>query len=242
MHTRSVLSVLTLLAGFTVSACSAFFVPGEEDDEVTRCNTTEDCTEPADNRHIAQCVYGENQPENSPKVCSSAFFELTCHPQVQDGEGELEDLYDDVTSNQVKVLYSSCTAENEGKRGCAPAAGVCNDGLELIDGICDDPNALIPAINPSQVGLSDIAGQDVLDQLCRFYFCDESFVCDQTGSKPICRACDPNLPYGEGGCGTLYIQGEPSSVYTDVAASNCNGEIDLADVDFGTVPQPPDMP
>jgi hypothetical protein len=239
MHKRSAtLSLLTLLAGFTISACSAFFVPDEDDDGVARCNTTEDCKDPNDNRHIAQCVYGEGQPENSDKVCSSAFRELTCHPQVQNGEGALEDLYDEVTSNQVKVLYSSCAAENEGKQGCEPGASGCNEGLEVIDGICDDPDALYPAINPSQVGLTDIAGQDVLDQLCRFYFCDESFVCDQTGTKPICRQCDPNEPYGAGGCGTLYIQGAPSPVYTDVAQSNCSGEIDLADVAFGPAPEP----
>ena len=138
MHTRSAkfnftpghrsggVSLLTLLAGFTISACSAFFVPDDKDDGVLRCNTTEDCAEPDDNRHVAQCVFGEGQPENSDKVCSSAFRELGCHPQVQNGEGQLEDLYDDVTSNQVKALYGSCTAENEGKRGCAPSASGCN--------------------------------------------------------------------------------------------------------------------
>jgi hypothetical protein len=248
MHTRSAkfLSLLTLLAGFTISACSAFFVPDVDTDGVARCNTGDDCPEPDDNRHISQCVYGEGQPENSDKVCSSAFRELTCSPQVQSGEGQLEDLYDDVTSNQGKARYSSCSTENLGKRGCAKRppndpAGDCDAGLEVIDaetGICDDPNALYPAINPSQVGLTDIAGQDVLDQLCRFYFCDESFVCDQSGSKPICRPCDPNEAYGEGGCGTLYIQGAPSFVYThvDENGGNCNGDIDLGEVVFGTEP------
>jgi hypothetical protein len=243
MHKRSAtISLLTLLAGFTISACSAFFVPDVNDDGVARCNAFEDCTPPDDNRHVAQCVYGVGQPENSDKVCSSDFKELTCNKKVQSGEGQLEDLYDEVTSNQVKVFYSSCTPENEGKQGCEPSPTGCNEGLEVIDGICDDPDALYPAINPSQVGLSEIAGQDVLDQLCRFYFCDESFVCDDTGTKPICRACDPNEPYGEGGCGTLYIQGAPSPVYTDVAESNCNGEIDLVDVAFGTAPTAPTPP
>jgi hypothetical protein len=243
MHTRSstFVSLLTLLAGFTISACSAFFVPDEADDGVARCNTTEDCEEPADNRHIAQCVFGMGQPENSDKVCSSAFKELGCHPQAQSGEGELEDLYDDVTSNQIKLLYSSCSDENDGKRGCEPGAAGCLAGLELIDGICDDPDALYPAINPSQVGLSEIAGQDVLDQLCRFYYCDESFVCDDSGTKPLCRPCDPSEPYGEGGCGTLYIQGAPSPVYThiDENGGNCEGSIDIGEVQFGSAPSLP---
>ena len=148
-----------------------------------------------------------------------------------------------MTSNQIKALYGACDDVNEGKRGCAPRATdpVCDTGFEVVDGICDDPGAAFPAINPSKVGRSDIAGQDVLDQMCRFYFCDESFVCDQTGSKPLCRACDPNEPYGAGGCGTLYIQGEPSSVYThiDQDGGNCNGDIDVDNVEFGPVPMLP---
>lgn len=246
MHTRSAkfVSLLTLLAGFTVSACSAFFVPDENDDGVARCNTGDDCEDPDDNRYAAQCVFGEGQPENSDKVCSATFRDLSCHPKAQSGEGQLEDLYNDVISPQVKVFYTSCSDENDGKRGCEPGATGCNDGLELIDGICDDPDALYPAINPSQVGLTDIAGQDVLDQLCRSYFCDESFVCDDTGSKPLCRPCDPSEPYGEGGCGTLYIQGAPSPVYThiDENGGNCNGEIDLGEVEFGTAPTAPTAP
>jgi hypothetical protein len=238
---RTAASLLTLLAGFTISACSAFFVPDADDDGVARCNTGDDCPEPDDNRHVAQCVFGEAQAENSDKVCSSAFRELGCHPQVQNGDGQLEDLYDDVTSNQIKALYSSCSDENDGKRGCEPGTVGCADGLEEINGICDDPDALYPAINPSQVGLTEIAGQDVLDQFCRFYFCDESFVCDQSGSKPLCRPCDPNEAYGEGGCGTLYIQGAASPVYThiDEDGGNCNGEIDLNDVEFGPAPSLP---
>lgn len=234
-------SLLTLLAGFTISACSAFFVPDADVDGVARCNTGDDCVEPEDNRHVAQCVFGAGQAENSDKVCSSAFKELGCHPEVQNGDGALLELYEDVTSNQIKVLYGSCSAENEGKRGCAPSASGCNEGFAVNDaGFCDDPDAPFPAINPSQVGLSEIAGQDVLDQLCRFYFCDESFVCDQSGSKPLCRPCDPDEAYGEGGCGTLYLQGEPSPVYTDDVenAGNCNGAIDLGDVEFGPAPDP----
>jgi hypothetical protein len=240
MHKRSAtFSLLTLLAGFTLSACSAFFVPDRGDDGVQRCNTGEDCDPIDDNRHVAQCVYGLDQPENSDKICSSDFKEQACTPEIQGSDGALKALYDDVTSPQVKQFYSSCTAANEGKQGCEPGPMGCNEGLEEIEGICDDPNALYPALNPSQVGLADIAGQDVLDQFCRFYFCDESFVCDQRPAKPICRACDPNEPYGEGGCGTLYIQGAPSPVYTDVAQSNCNGEIDVAGVAFGTAPTAP---
>src|SRR5690606_31406971 len=43
MSTRSLISALLLLAAFTVSACTAFYVPTERDDRVQRCNTSEDC-------------------------------------------------------------------------------------------------------------------------------------------------------------------------------------------------------
>jgi hypothetical protein len=240
MHTRSakLSSLLILLAGFTVSACSAFFVPDVNDDGVSRCNTTEDCESPEDNRHIAQCVYGEAQPENSEKVCSSAFKQLNCNPQAYGGDHPLVTVYEEVTSNQVKAAYGACADEFRGMQGCAPLNGVCNDGLELIEGVCDDPDALYPALNPSQVGGVDIAGQDVIDQFCRFYFCDDSFVCDTSGTKWLCKPCDPNEEYGTGGCGSLYLDGAPSTIYTDPTAGNCEGAIGDAGVEFGAVPIP----
>lgn len=240
MHTRRFNYAFSLLAGFTISACSAFFVPNVDDDGVVRCNTTEDCPDLDDNRHRPQCVFGEGQPESSDKVCSSAFAEINCDPVPYSTipDNDFANTYADATSNQNKVAYTACADENKGKQGCAPLAGVCDAGLEEIDGVCDDPDALYPSINPSKVGGIDIAGQDVQDSFCRYYFCDESFVCDNRGSKPLCKPCDPNAAFGEGGCGTLYIQGAPSPVYTDPNAGNCNGSIDADDVQVGDAPMP----
>jgi hypothetical protein len=238
MHKRSAtISLLTLLAGFTISACSAFFVPGVDDDGVQRCNTGEDCDPIDDNRHVPQCVYGVDQPENSEKVCSSAFKELNCNPDVYAGNHPLVERYEDVLD--AKAAYGACDDDaDKGKQGCGPLNGACNDGLELIDGVCDDPDALYPSYNPSQVGGVDIAGQDVVDQFCRFYYCDESFVCDTSGTKWLCKPCDPNEEYGSGGCGTLYIDGAPSTVYTDPTAGNCDGQIADGMVEFGPAPTP----
>jgi hypothetical protein len=241
MHTRSANVTLTLLAGFSVSACSAFFVPNADDDGVERCNTTEDCTEPEDNRHVAQCVYGEGQPENSEKICSAAFREINCNPMAYGGDHPLVERYDDVTDTETKALYGECSTmdpDNRGLQGCAPNEdGSCdNPEHTVIDGYCDDEDAPFPALNPTQVGGVDIAGQDVLDQFCRFYFCDESFVCDTSGAKWICKPCDPNEAFGSGGCGTIYIEGMPSSVYTDVSESNCEGNIGIDEVVFGDEP------
>ncbi len=251
MHTRSAILTLTsrqraaaalatLLAGFTVSACSAFFVPDQKDDEVARCNTSEDCEPPDDNRHVAACVYGEGQPENSEKVCIAAFDEINCNPQAYGGDHPLVAIHEELVDNQTKAAYGACADANLGKRGCAPNAGACDSGLEVIDGICDDPDALLPAINPSQVGGVDIAGQDALDQFCRYYFCDESFVCDTSGSKWTCKSCENDEAFGAGGCGTLYIQGEPSPVYThpNDSGGNCEGKIPTDEVEFGPPPEP----
>src|SRR5262245_44446605 len=137
MHKRSA-TLITMLAGFTISACSAFYVPDENDDKVVRCNTTEDCTDPGDNRHVAQCIYGEGQPENSPKVCAATFKEVNCNPEAYNGTHPLVEIFDDLTSTQGKARYGACSTDmpdNRGKQGCPPDMnGACAAGLQLIDG------------------------------------------------------------------------------------------------------------
>lgn len=241
---RFFISASLLLAGFTISACTAILVPDSGDDGVDRCNSAADCPDLDDNRYVSQCTSPEGQPENVDNVCAPAFDDITCNGAGTAQDTRYGELYDDVTSNQVKGAYGACIEANKGKQGCAPGADGCDAGLEIVDpelNICDDPNGLYPAVNPSKVGGVEIAGQDVDDQFCRFYFCDESFVCDTTGSKPLCKPCDPKREFGKGGCGTLYIQGEPSPVYTDNVESdgNCSGKIAALDTEFGEAPTIP---
>ena len=82
------------------------------------------------------------------------------------------------------------------------------------------------------------------DQFCRARFCDETFVCDTSGPKRICKPCEGTDPadFGEGGCGTLFVQGARSPVYTDLLGANCNGDIDDVDVELGTAPVQPAVP
>jgi hypothetical protein len=236
MHTRRFASVITLLAGFTISACSAFFVP---DGVVEYCNNGEDCTEPDDNRLRAQCVFGADQPQNSQKVCIADFVEINCDPNAYKGKW-IEQTFLEATSPQTKLLYVACDDANRGKQGCAPMDGTCEAGLEVNEaGVCDEPGADIPAINPANVGGPDIAGADVKDAFCRAYFCDDEFVCAPSGSKQLCKQCDPSKPYGEGGCGTMYIQGAPSPVYAAEADRNCDGDIDADAIVGGSVPTAP---
>ena len=240
---RRFISAFSLFIGFTVSACAAFYVPNEEDDNVQRCNTTEDCDDTGDNRYVAQCVYGEGQPENSSKVCAADFDrKIACGGEDYNGDHPLSIAYADAVAN--KGAYGQCSDENRGKRGCAPKdGGLCNEPLQLnnASGVCDDPDDPIPAVYPPDVGGVEIAGQDAKDQFCRWYFCDETFVCAKSGSREVCLPCSGTDPedYGDGACGQLYIQGEPSPIYQDLDGGNCNnGEMATTEAQFGPAPTP----
>jgi hypothetical protein len=240
---RRTLSALTLLVGFSVSACAAFFVPDEDDDNVERCNNFDDCAKIPDNRYTPQCVHGEGQPENSSKVCAPTYAEVRCDTKAYNDQHPLSEAIADAVA--AKAAYGMCSMENRGKRGYQPNAGVCNEGLEPhpISGTCDVPNATIPALYPPSIGGVDSAGQDAKDQFCRWYFCDETFVCAaRSGSTvELCQPCSGTDPkdYGRGACGQIYIQGEPSPIYTDgTAGANCNGNVATTEALFGSAPTP----
>lgn len=231
-----------LLAGFTASACTAILVPDSNDDGVERCNNSADCPDTGDNRYVSQCVRADTQSDNSDKVCAPSYGKIECGGMAYGGEHPLAMAYDGAVA--AKGAYGQCDEENRGKRGCPPMdGGVCNSGLEInnLSGTCDDPNDPIPAIYPPDVGGIDIAGQDAKDQFCRWYFCDESFVCAKSGSKELCRPCSGKDPenFGDGGCGTLYIQGEPSTLYTSLDGANCSGNRETTEVEFGPAPVVP---
>jgi hypothetical protein len=188
-------------------------------------------------------VYGEGQPENSPKVCTADFdTKIGCGGEAYGTDHPLTDAFDDAVDN--KANYGQCSEENRGKRGCAPMdGGVCLEGLQInnASGVCDDPDDPIPAIYPPDAGGPDIAGQDAKDQFCRWYFCDESFVCVQSSAGELCRPCEGTDPedFGSGGCGTIYIEGEPSPIYTPTLDNaNCNGDRETTEAQFGSWPAP----
>jgi hypothetical protein len=241
---RSLLPALLLFAGFTASACTAILVPDESEDGVERCNTSEDCDDTGDNRYIAQCVFGEDQPESSDKVCAADYEQINCGGEVYDGEHPLTIAFGEAVD--AKGAYGQCADENRGERGCAPTPGVnggCNDPDHGLNesGVCDDLDDPIPAVYPPDVGGIDIAGQDAKDQFCRWYFCDESFVCGKSGGADICQPCSGKDPadYGTGGCGQLYIQGERSPIYTDLDSANCEGDKNTDEAEFGPAPVVP---
>lgn len=243
-HAPLLARALLLFAGFTASACTAILVPDKDDDGVIRCNNSGECPTLQDNRYVSQCVYGEGQEQSTSKVCVADFAEINCKPEAYDGMHPYVVAYEDATDNASKSQYVGCTAENIGKQGCGfNIMTQCAAGLAPNDNdICDDTDPNTPeAISPPKV-IKDVqaAGQDVADQFCAWRFGDENWVCDTTApsGKWLCRDCDPAKEFGQGGCGQLYLQGAPSTVYTDLADANYDGDKEDVEVTFGPIPEP----
>lgn len=205
-RSRIVSSILTAVALTSSMACSVILNPR---DDVQRCGNSDDCDAPTDNRFEAVCVSDENADIDTTvveQICVAEFRSISCDPMGYDATHPLRLAVAERSSSDY-----AC-ADFEGSRGCPPEAGVgCMSGLELNEfGTCDVPGAEVPSIYHSN-SMWDVDAQDVKDQFCRGYFCDESFVCNTETNS--CQECDPSLPFGQGGCGEVYTQGVPSCVY-----------------------------
>ncbi|NJK32814.1 MAG: hypothetical protein HC927_10620 [Deltaproteobacteria bacterium] len=235
MSKRRLVATVTFFGiAFTASACTAILSP--KDEPIVRCNNVDDCPKLDDNRHVYECIYAEGQSESSDKICVADFrTNVSCNPMSYAGDHPLVETFDDATDNASKALYGSCSTL--GLAGCPPDPGtLCADGLMLDDtlGLCIDPNETQPTIYPPDHGGVELAGKDVLDQFCRWRFCEEDWVCDTDGFT--CKPCDPGAPFEEGGCGNIYLDGQKSTVYTDLADANCDGsKADPELTDFGPV-------
>jgi hypothetical protein len=213
------------------SSCTAILAPR---DEVQRCGTADDCEPTGDNRYVPVCRFGETDDDleslEVDKICVADFKpSVGCNP----GSYTKPDHPFAAASMElgVSARYAACDAATQlGTRGCPPASGACNDGLAVNDaGLCDDDDPDTPMV--VQANTSELVGLDVRDQFCRSFFCDDRFVCDTSAN--VCVLCDPADPYGEGGCGEIWIAGARSCVYDDGNA--CEGA-DVTDekVTFGS--------
>ena len=214
-RSRIVSLILTSAALSASLGCSVILSPR---DDVQRCSNVDDCDEPEDERFEAICISDENADIDSTvveQVCVAQFKSVTCDPMAFDAD----DVYRQAIEARGFSDYSC--AESAGVRGCPPEAGVgCADGLEVnAVGTCDVPGADVPAINHNNSEWGDLEAQDVKDQFCRGFFCDDSYVCNS--DTHTCQACDPELPFGQGGCGEVYSQGTLSCVYVS-AEDQCD--------------------
>jgi hypothetical protein len=210
MSLRPQHALLLLLLG---SALGCFLVT-KADDSADRCETAEDCPQPDDKRYQTVCEFGEKgleedlDPADVDMVCVGAFAPLSCDPN---GFIEGHPVAQLIDSRRPPDYASPCDGEKAGTKGCP---GTCVDGLtKNADDICDDDDPNTPPAIRSDP--DENLHQDILDQFCRSFFCDRTFVCDTDGH--ICKPCDPSMPYGNSGCGDLYINGELSCLYLTAA-------------------------
>lgn len=224
------LRALLVAALALTSGCNFIFNP--DGDGILRCDNPDDCDAPlfdvlADNRSQSACgaggaAAGDFTKSADNKVCSIVDKEdVSCDPADVGADTPFGVAH--AEAEKQAGAYKSCLTLGlaNGSAGCPPTSdGSCDAGLVARtynvltpDDTVEEREVCAPkgvnAIEPN----SALVGFDVRDQHCRAYFCDESFVCNR--SKGRCVRCDPDGIYGEGGCGELYFNGTPSTVYKD---------------------------
>lgn len=210
-------------------ACTLILDP---DDAVERCGSTDDCSATGDNRYVAECRFDpENQLDSTEvdKVCVATFKPIGCDPSQYRNEQMPQEmsLYQSVVADAATLEHLALCADTPGVRGCRPEAGTgaagCAEGLVLrMDGVCDvsdDPDT--PYYGRGTFPETAMEGQDALDQFCRSFFCEDNWVCDTTDFT--CVQCDPNEMFGQGGCGVVVSEGQPSCLYPPDLAAVCDG-------------------
>jgi len=246
-----------------VASLGCNFIMNPDGDGIFRCDNPDDCDVPlqsalSDDRGQSRCAAGGGggggfTQSQDNKVCSIVDKEdVSCNPSVFMGvENEVDKAY--AAAVKQAGAYASCLVEDYGTAGCPPNGSTCNAGLEVrtyqsLSGDADNPEQSEQKVCAAK-GVDVVAPNsatryfDVLDQHCRSYFCDDAFVCNRgsgTSSGWRCVRCDPEKAYGNGGCGTMYMQGAPSTVYTkDLGGDTCESTADFDKTDFGPPVQAP---
>jgi hypothetical protein len=233
LSTRLVATAAFFGIGWSVAACSAIIAPK---DDVQRCSTADDCDGTGDPRYVAECRFDEANLDldttEVDKICVASFKVQSCDPDTFGGVGGDHPFRVAFDERSPPSNYS-CPSDADAPRGCAPAGGFqCADGMVTNQlGFCDvEENPANPAYSPDGDTLP--YGQDVLDAFCQSFFCEGDWVCDEDRQ---CVKCDPDpeVPIGEGGCGTVFIGGQPSCVYPGGQLSCGDGNTDADNPRFG---------
>lgn len=226
MTSRTPVVLALALAGLGASSvsCTAILAPR---DDVQRCGTADDCDATGDERYAPACRFDDPtlDADEFEKICVADFkTSVGCNPDnyvMISGSSDPHPYGEAFMDLADSARYVGCEESQLGLKGCPPpSGGSCNSGLTVNEqNLCDDGNPTAVAIT------TDTLGQDVRDQFCRGFFCDDRFVCD-TGSN-TCVLCDPEQPFGEGGCGEVFINGARSCVYESYSGPN-DGACDAA--------------
>jgi len=234
-----------LVSLFASAGCNFILNPANSDD-VIRCKNTTECEKEAffieelrKGRTDAACGSpgsggGGFTTSKTNQVCSIVDKVSVSCGTVSLPAGDFASAVDAV-GPMPGTLYTPCVGDQRGTLGCAPLNnGTCAAGLTVNDyGACDD-NMGQPVIEPN----GDLALQDIKDQHCRSYFCDETFVCNSKTSK--CVRCDDDLGadgLGQGACGELAFNGKRSTVYLpqDQLVDECPDTSKFEETKFGPV-------
>lgn len=232
-------------AAGTGFACTAIFAPK---DDVQRCGTADECEATGDPRYVAECRF---DPENMDldttevdKICVAAFRVVGCDPDDYSGAGGMHPYRVAFDEFAGADRYTACPMDANAPLGCAPAPGFqCAEGAPNELGFCDDGLGTMPYYTLQDadgtdedleitVTDDDLRGQDIADAFCQSFYCEGDWVCDRLGGH-TCRRCDPDLPIGAGGCGTVYVEGRPSCIYPGAALACEDGNTELEEPRFG---------
>ncbi|MBK7825632.1 hypothetical protein [Nannocystis sp.] len=243
---RARILAASLPALLSAGGCNFIFNPANSDD-VIRCKNTTECekedvffdklnTERLDATCAAPGGSATFGTSKTNQVCSLVDkASVSCATEMLPA-GDFADAVAAADTN--KAVYTSCPADQRGKLGCEPTnSGTCDANLEKSEfGICDDGKGF-----PLYAASAELLYQDIKDQHCRSYFCDDSFVCNSKTSK--CVRCDPDADASQGGCGELALAGGPSTVYQsqDALTKACPDVSTFEGTKFGPVVVDPNL-
>lgn len=114
----------------SLAGCTAVLPPDEGDDNVERCENSDDCTASTDNRYVASCVTDFNEIDGAPGVCVYDYVGVSCDPD--DGLPEKAPWADMARAAAENAgAYLGCDPEKLGKRDCGERADgePCDAGL-----------------------------------------------------------------------------------------------------------------
>jgi signal transduction histidine kinase len=245
---RSLIAAVVAAAGLS-SGCNFIFNPAKSD-SVIRCKNATECEDEAifkstiaENRTEAVCRApdqgGSFVSSKNNLVCSLVDkASVSCDAEKFAEGTTLRDAYDEAVAQNL-VNDKACPLDKKGTIGCPSLNGNCDSGEENVFGICDDGSGMYPLAQPvvDEAAKLNMLAQDVLDQHCRSYFCDDQFVCNK---KRQCVRCDDSPEaedLGDGACADIALNGKVSTVYRNDNPDNASCE-DKADPDntaFGDV-------